>query len=335
MNKKVVEIIYNKYRRTFDKHIMDSFEFESGATLENVMVEYVTRGNPKYDEEGNIINAIIYCPTLKGGYSIFDRHRNPIKYKEIFDDFFFIKIVSLGTPDSCSPSSTGLRYNFPKYTFKDRINFKKQFLSEKFNMNTVLGIIGEGVGGFEVYTWACEYPDDMEFMVVLNSSFKTCGYHHVLIRCVESILDSSEDISSETYSTSLSMISVSIFKLLFATYFPANVLENLTRDEIDVIMDDYVEEVLFMDIHDFSFRNECILNYDVENKLSNIKAKSLILAVPGNLASNPKIDAVPVENMIDDCEVKIFESKRVEYYEEDDFTELFDEYVSFLKQFRK
>lgn len=313
---------------------MESFEFESGAVLENVAVEYVTIGTPKYDDEGNIENVVIYCPTLKGAYSIFNQTEEPTK-SDIFRDFFFIKIVSLGAPNSCSPSTTGLRYNFPSYTFKDRVNFKKQFLSEKFKLKNVLGVIGEGLGGAEAYTWASEYPDDMEFLVILNSSFKTYGYRHAFVRTIESILESSDDICSEAYSTSLSKMSVAIFRLLFTAYFPKKVLEKLTADEIDVIMEDYVDEALFMDIHDFNARNNCILNYNVEDKLSNIKAKSLILGIRGFLLLNPKYDAVPVENMIEDCTFRIFDSKMENYYEREDYSELLGEYVSFIKQFKK
>lgn len=314
---------------------MESFEFESGAVLEDVVVEYVTRGIPRYDSAGNIENAVIYCPTLKGGYSIFDSHIESINYEHIFKDYFFIKIVSLGTPDSCSPSTTGLRYDFPPYTFKDRVNFKKQFLSEKFNMDKVLGLIGEGMGGAETYTWACEYPDDMEFIIIVNSCFKTYGRRHVLTRVVEAILDSSEDIYSEAYSTSLSKMSVAIYRLLFSVYFPKSVLGKLTADEIDVIMEDYVDEALFMDIHDFKFRNDCILNYDAEDKLSNIKAKSLILGIRGFSLFDPENDVVPVGNIIENSTIRIFDSKREDYYEKEDYSKLFRELGLFLDQFKK
>ena len=39
---------------------MDSFQFENGAVLDNVQVEYMTFGTPKYDDDGNISNAIVY-----------------------------------------------------------------------------------------------------------------------------------------------------------------------------------------------------------------------------------------------------------------------------------
>lgn len=268
---------------------MDSFKFESGRVLENVNVSYETSGIPKYDDEGNIINAIVYFPNLYGGNSILAQAHDLIKKNDFStDEYFFIRIYSLGVPESCSPSSTGLKYDFPGYTFKDRVNFKKQFLDEKFNIKNVMGLIGEGLGGFEVFTWACEYPEDMEFIIILNSSFKTYSNRYVFVKCVESIIESSDDFYSDEYSSSFSMLSVAIFRLLFAGYFPEKVLENLSNDEIDAFMDEYVEDGLFMDIHDFKSRNDCILKYNVEDKLHEIKAKSLILGIGGYLFSTLK-----------------------------------------------
>ena len=38
---------------------MDSFEFENGTVLDDVLVEFMTFGTPKYDDGGNIVNAIV------------------------------------------------------------------------------------------------------------------------------------------------------------------------------------------------------------------------------------------------------------------------------------
>ena len=38
---------------------------------------------------------------------------------------------------------------------------------EKLNIEKVHAIVGRGMGGYEVYTWACEYPDEMEFLVIV------------------------------------------------------------------------------------------------------------------------------------------------------------------------
>ena len=54
------EIIYDA-----DTFILDKFEFENGKVIENAVVEYTTFGEPKYDSEGNITNAVVYCLDLQ------------------------------------------------------------------------------------------------------------------------------------------------------------------------------------------------------------------------------------------------------------------------------
>ena len=329
-------IINQKSNPKYGSYVMESFEFESGRVLENVNVEYVTSGIPQYDENGNITNAVIYCPTLNGDHAILPNYHRAIKDSNFEkDEYYFIRIFSLGTPESCSPSNTGLRYNFPSYTFKDRINFKRQFLAEKFKINKVLGLLGEGIGGSEVFTWACEYPDEMEFIILLNSCYKTHGYSYAISKYIENIIDSSEDYYSDSYSPSLSRLFVNLLKLLFMCYFPNKTFKRLNNDEIDVLMDDYVDDGLFMDIYDFKLRNDCILGCDLEDKLSNIKAKSLILGTEGVLFCTPEIDVIPLENKINNVKVGVFENNHENYYDEADNIELLNEIISFLNQFKK
>ena len=45
----------------------------------------------------------------------------------------------------------------------------EQFIKEKLSAENVLGVFGVGMGGYEVYTWACEYPNDMKFIIAGNS----------------------------------------------------------------------------------------------------------------------------------------------------------------------
>lgn len=317
----------------YGNHVMDSFEFESGRVLENVNVEYETRGIPEYDENGKITNAIVYCPTLKGGHSVLSQHHD-ILFNIGDDNYFFIKVTSLGAPESCSPSSTGLKYNFPSYTIKDRVNFKRQFLEEKFNTHEVFGIVGEGTGGFEVYTWACEYPDDMEFISILNSTYRTYGQRYIMVKVAEAIIDSCDDFYVDEYNVSLSKLIVAITRLMFMSYFSENTFEKLSNDELDVLMDEYVDEGLFMDIYDFKSRNDCLLEYDIYDKLSNIKAKSLIIGIDDYFSFNTQEDILPVKEIIQDSKIVIIKGKE-NLYGESDYSDLGLEIGSFLKQFKE
>lgn len=319
----------------YGKHILDEFAFESGKVLENVEVEYYIYGTPKYDDEGRIINAIIYCHKFNGNYSSFLDEYQIAGKGEPFDqkEYCFISITTLGFPDSCSPSTTGLKHSFPEYTIKDRVNFKRQFLKDKFNMDRVHGIAGRGLGGYEIFTWACEYPDEMDFLIICNSSFKTSGFRYVISKAVASIIESNDAFYDEIYSETLSRVMVSIYMLLYSNHVSKQIFQEMSNDEIDVLMDDFVDEGLFTDIYDFKFRNDCIQDYDVEDKLKNIKAKTLILSSADDLYYSPKYDVLPLEDLIEDSKVILFESKK-DHSGYEDYSFLMDDFYEFMKDFK-
>ena len=320
----------------YGKHTLDEFRFENGEILENVTVDYMLKGTPKYDESGNIVNAVVFCHNYDrdasslGDYYLLTSDGGPFD----FNDYFFISVTSLGVPDSCSPSSTGLKYSFPQYTFLDKINFKKQFLKEKLNIEKFLGVTGGGMGGYEVFTWACEYPDDMDFIIIGSSAYKTNGYRYVISKAVESVIDASDNFYSDVYDESLSKTMVSINKILYANYLSKRIFQDMSNDEIDVLMDEYVDDGLFIDIYDFKSQNMAILNYDLEDKLNRIKAKTLIVAKNDDVYHSPEYDIMPLKNLIKDCEIILLKADETQLYGAD-LTVLMDDLNSFLENFKK
>lgn len=293
-------------------YTLDEFEFENGRVLEDVKVEYYITGTPKYDDDGNITNAVVYCHSYNGScLSVKDLYQFTSQGAP-FDEneYCIISITSLGFPESCSPSSTGLKLDFPKFTILDEVNFKRQFLKEFLNIEKVLGVVGRGLGGCVVYTWACEYPDDMEFIIVCDSSFKTGGYRYAISRAIDNIIVSSEGFYSDNYDVSLSNTMVSINRLVYSNYFSKNLLHEMSNDEIDVLMDDFVEEGLFKDIYDIKFKNDVVLNFDVKDKLPNIKAGALILGNTADIYYSYKHDTLPAKDLIRDSRIVLYESFR-------------------------
>lgn len=319
-----------------DIYTMDSFEFEYGRVLENVDVEYTTYGTPKYDDEGFITNAVLYFSTFRGIYSfLIESHEYIINNSDLLDNGFFIAIHSLGTPGSCSPSTTGLNYDFPKYTCLDAVNFRRQFLAERFKIKKVLGLAGEGIGAYQLLTWACEYPDEMEFIFVVNSAPKVSGYRFILAKTLENIIDSTDDYYSDGYSASKTKSIMAVNSLLFAHSSSKRVFNNLSNDEISVIFDDFNDECLFRDIYNFKFRNDCDMEFDVTDKLSNIKAKSLFVATNNNYFDS-QLDVLPFKDLVKDSIVIIQEDEKENYYfEQKDYAPVGDKVIEFLSRFIK
>ena len=320
----------------YGKHTFDEFEFRNGDVLKDVDVDYLLKGTPQYDDSGNITNAIIFCHNYEGNASsLGDIYQLTSEGRPLdFNKYFFISISSLGVPESCSPSTSGLRYNFPEYDFLDKVNFKRQFIKEKLNIERVMGIIGRGSGGYEVYVWATEYPDEMDFIISWSSCYKTNGYRYVVSKSVESIIDASDDFYSDLYNESLSKTMVSVNKILYSNYFSRHIFQGMSNDEIDVLMDDYVEDGLFIDIYDFKFQNDAIIGYDVEDKLGNIKAKTLVISPTDDIYYSPEFDTMPLKDLIDDCEIVLFELDK-DNVDDVDHSMMIDDLDSFLENFQK
>lgn len=317
-------------------HVMDSFEFEYGRVLENVEVEYREFGTPKYDEEGFITNAVLFFSTFNGIYSFLrESHNYIMSHGNFTDEFYFIVVSPLGTPGSCSPSSTGLNYEFPRYTYADGINFIRQFLAEKFKIRKILGLVGEGIGGYIVLSWACEFPDEMEFIFIVNSAAKVSGYRFIISKVLELIMDSTEDYYTDGYSISKTKNMIAVNALLFAHSSSKKIFNNLNNDEITAIFEDFNDECIFRDIYDFKFRNECSMEYDVVDKLGNIKAKSLFVGTNDNYF-NFELDMLPFKELVpNSIVIKQEDQKENYYFEEKDYAPVGKDVIAFLEQFKK
>ena len=290
--------------------MMDSFEFENGEVLKDVAVEYMTFGTPIYDEEGIIKNAIIYCHGSLGNYSSMKKVAPLVSDGDVFDEnkYFFISLTALGSPNSCSPSSTGLNSKFPKYSILDVVNFQKQFLKEKFNLSHVLGMIGNSMGGFVSLTSAIAFPDYSDFIIVGVSSYKVAGHDYVLSKFVDEIITSDPDYAKGemTYSLLRSLRLANLAEFNFGLSKKA--LREMSNDELSVELENFGNEMMEIDIYDLKYCNQSCMEYDVENDLDKIKSKVLIISCKQDPHFSPELDAIPMNEMIEDSELIIMDS---------------------------
>lgn len=289
---------------------MDSFEFENGTVLKDVKVEYMTFGTPIYDEDGLIKNAIIYCHGSLGNYASMKKVAPLVGKDDVFDEnrYFFISLTALGSPNSCSPSTTGLNSKFPKYSIRDVVNFQKQFLKEKFNISHVLGMIGNSMGGFVSLTSAIDYPDFADFIIVGVSSYKVAGHDYILSKFVDEIITSDPDYAKGemTYSLLRTLRLANLAEFNFGLSKKA--LRDMPNEELAGEFENFGNEMMEVDIYDLKYCNESCMNFNVENDLNKIKSKVLIISCKQDPHFPPELDAIPMSNMIKDSELIIMDS---------------------------
>ena len=211
-----------KYFLKNNQYFLEEFQFKNGFVLENAKVDYGIVGTPKYDDDGNIINAILFCHHFGGNYSTISNINHATEEIMVLkEEYFFISVTSLGMPESCSPSTSGLNNNFPDYEIEDLVNFQRQFLNEKFpNIKKLKAIVGYSLGGFIALGWSIFYPDEMDCIIQLDSSFKSQGYKYVYANLANRIIDQSSEYLDDMYNESISKMLIFISQIRYLMSFP-------------------------------------------------------------------------------------------------------------------
>ena len=291
------------------EYVMGSFEFQNGEVLNNVVVEYMTFGTPKYDDNGCINNAVIYCHGSLGNYTSANK-LCPLSYVGgPFDrnEFFFISLSELGAPGSCSPSTTKLNNRFPKYTVEDMVNFQNKFLKDKFGINHVKGIIGNSMGGFVALTCGVLYPDYADFIISGVSGFKVAGRNYILSKLVDEIIS-----TDENYNAGSTQLLVRTLRLatqaVYSFGISKEVLHKIPNNQLDIEFDEFGDEGLLDNIYDVKYCNGATLDYNLEDDLDKIKSKVLIIGINQDQYFPPNLDAIPMHELIKNSELIIYDS---------------------------
>ena len=294
-----------KYFLKNEQHFFEEFKFKNGFVIKNAKVDYGFVGTPKYDDEGNIVNAVLFCHNFMGNYSTISDFGELVSEDKSFndDDYFFISITSLGFPGSCSPSTSGLNHDFPNYEIEDLVNFQRQLLKEKFpNGKKLQGIVGYSFGGFIALGWSIFYPDDIDFVIHFNSSFKAQGNKYIFAKLANQIIEDSGQYFSDIYNESISNVLILVSQLHYILSFSNDYINSLSIEEINFSIENFVDDILFLDIHDIKVCNDFLLSFNLENLLDRIKCKLLVIGVGNNNYYIPEYDSIPLHELVEGSE---------------------------------
>lgn len=289
---------------------IDEFEFLNGTTLKNLPVEYYAFGTPEYDEEGHIVNAIIYFHGTGGNYASFKPINTMLDENQPFDmnKFFFISLSTLGTPGSSSPSSSGLHGDYPEYGILDMVNFNKVFIEKRFNIIHPLGLIGNSMGGFEAICWASVYPDTVDFLISLVSSYKVGGQNYIISKVMNDIIELDPDFNNGYPSHNLENSLILSSKAMFSYGFSRQFYMEQPIEEINASMEEFAIECSQEDVLDAYYRNRASMNYDLTSIVSDITAKTLIIAIYEDQYFPPELDAIPMHALIEESKLICYNS---------------------------
>jgi homoserine O-acetyltransferase/O-succinyltransferase len=146
--------------------IVSDFKFSTGETLPELKLHYTTIGNPAGEP------VLVLHGTTGSGLGM----ANPAFGGELFgpgqpldaSKYFIILPDAIGTGKSSKPSD-GLRAKFPNYNYDDMVTAQYRLVKEHLGVKRLRLIVGNSMGGMQVWMWAQKYPDMMDIAIPMAS----------------------------------------------------------------------------------------------------------------------------------------------------------------------
>ena len=157
---------------------LGDFGLESGETLANAQMLYVTHGVLNGDRS----NAVLVPSWYGGNHHGYDFLIGPDAALDP-SEYFVIVTEMFGSGGSSSPSNmpNGESHDeFPLVTVRDNVEATHLLVTEEFGLDHLRAVIGFSMGAQQAFQWAVSYPDFMDLIVPLAGTAKT--YPHGVVR---------------------------------------------------------------------------------------------------------------------------------------------------------
>ncbi len=167
---------------------LGNFRFESGETIDELKVSYVTYGKLNAARD----NAVLSLQHFTG-----DHHDNefligpgkafdPAKYFVIATDF--LANARLRQDLTTGPTNSGLKMRFPRITARDWVNAELKLVKEYLGINHVVAAVGGSLGGINAFQLAVSFPDFVSAIIPIAASPHTNPQTRMVLRHVRDVI---------------------------------------------------------------------------------------------------------------------------------------------------
>jgi len=283
--------------------VIKSFTFESGKTLPELKIHYVTIGKPEKNKDGMVTNAVLILHGTGGSHAQFlGRGFGGVLFGkgQLLDaeKYFIVIPDNIGHGDSSKPSN-GLHARFPHYCYHDMINAQYQLLTEKLGVNHVRLMMGTSMGGMHSWLWGEMYPDFMDALMPLASlPMEISGRNRYFRRMMMDPIKNDPDWQDGEYKTQpIRGLTAAIYTLIMMGSSPLQMQKQMpSKATADSAFDATMKARLAStDANDLLYQVDASRDYDPQPKLETIKAKLLAVNSADDAVNPPELGIVEKE----------------------------------------
>lgn len=277
--------------------IIHNFHFQSGETLPELRMHYLTLGKPARDPNGRVTNTVLilhgtggsgrqflapqFANVLFGPGQLLDTNR-----------YFIILPDNLGHGKSSKPSD-GLHAHFPHYDYDDMVAAQHQLLEQGLGVNHLRLILGTSMGCMHSWVWGETYPDFMDAMMPLAClPVPIAGRNRIWRKMVIDGIRQDPDWKNGEYTTEpRAGFQTAADFLIIAGSAPIVLQKNTpTRDAADKYLDESMTRVTAnLDANDILYAVSASRNYDPSPKLETIKASVMFVNSADDFINPPEL----------------------------------------------
>lgn len=159
--------------------IRDTFQFESGESLENLTIAYHTYGT--FDPSKN--NVVWVCHALTANSDVFDWWNGVFGENDFFNpnEHFIVCANIIGScygtsgPLSKDGNSEPLLEEFPFVTTRDMAR-AHDLLKKHLGIEKISVLIGASLGGQQALEWSIEQPNAIEKLILIATNARHSAY---------------------------------------------------------------------------------------------------------------------------------------------------------------
>jgi len=253
------------------------FKFHTGEVMRELNLHYTTIGEP----------AGIPVVVLHGTGQSASNMLTPAFAGELFGPgqaldatkYYIIIPDALGHGKSAKPSD-GLKTKFPQYNYADMVDAQYRLLSEGLGLRHVRLIIGNSMGGMNVWLWGSKYPKYMDVLVPMASQPTAMASRNWMLRrmMLETIRNDPEYNDGNYTAQPRFMKIASVFYGIATAGGTLNYQKLApTREAADKLIDTRLAAATTADANDFLWQWGSSADYDASPGLEKIEATLLAI----------------------------------------------------------
>lgn len=257
--------------------IARDFKFHTGEVMSELKLHYTTIGDP----------AGIPAVVLHGSGQSAGNMLTPAFADELFGPgqpldatkYYIVIPDALGHGNSAKPSD-GLKTKFPRYNYVDMVEAQYRLLAEGMGIRHVRLIIGNSMGGMNVWLWGEKYPQYMDALVAMASQPTPMASRNWMLRrmMLETIRNDPE-YNNGNYTTQPRFLKIASVFFGIATAGGTLNYQKLapTRENADKFVDVRLAAPITVDANDFLWQWGSSADYDAAPGLEKIEAPVLAI----------------------------------------------------------